>query len=875
MHHQGSTIPQSPSLPQNLSQYRASTKPRPNNHVRQSMSPPPPHRTNDQTTSNSIPPVPPLPEQIYIGKHRQMPSGPRAVPKPHFRSVSNSLDSIEGNTNNTTNASGNNKTPSEHFQPGVPKSSSSRSISSSYLPPKSTTATKKDNISPPKPRIPSSSIPPRLQPPPASTKAAPTNSARPLPRKQSNSDFHFPLPHVPASASKSNLSNQNYRQSLIHAHEFNSTPNLKDYSNEDKYTNLSSPQRPLNRPAHVHPQQPQYPHYYYVADSPQKRQQPKYSSQEDDLENSANTATHPVTRTRSKSTAAKQNQQAHQQWNVNDPINFNPPQVISSPKGGKNSVAATRRFLVSSPFSKSSSEQNTPTMSNNSSDGFDLAFDTTTATTTSGSLSIPQDSEEDPEIIEMMSKLVTTKPDDSSSKTRGPQPSDSTLPLAKNSMTPALATKNFKLNLYEKGEILDFRKVYFCGRPDAKKISGDIKRSVNNYGFDDDKGDYKVVSGDHLAYRYEILGVLGKGSFGKVLKCVDHKSGKLVAVKMIINRKRFHMQALVEADILKSLAKGDPDDRYRLIRYTDHFNFRDHLCISTELLGINLYELIKYNGFKGLPLKLVKSFTKQILEGLEFLASKSIIHCDLKPENVLISDTENGKVKIIDFGSSCYESERVYTYIQSRFYRSPEVILGMAYNEQIDIWSLGCIVSELLTGRPLFMGENEHEQIACVMEIFGVPDKAMISRCTRRKLFFDSMGNPRPNTINGQSASNTTTQSISKKKRYPNTRTLEQELKNSDQILVDFLTNFLAWNPKRRITAKKALQHEFITGVHNNTNYSSPVPYPPQQYNLPTPQMATTPENLKQHRYSGGGYKASPRQMKLRSTPNLTLVNGK
>ena len=122
-------------------------------------------------------------------------------------------------------------------------------------------------------------------------------------------------------------------------------------------------------------------------------------------------------------------------------------------------------------------------------------------------------------------------------------------------MTPSVAAKTHRLNMYERGEILDYRNVYFCGRSDAKKISGDIRHASNNYGFDDNNGDYQVVKGDHIAYRYEILGVLGKGSFGKVLKCIDHKSGKLVAVKMIINRKRFHMQALIEADILRALSQ--------------------------------------------------------------------------------------------------------------------------------------------------------------------------------------------------------------------------------------------------------------------------------------------------------------------------------
>lgn len=123
------------------------------------------------------------------------------------------------------------------------------------------------------------------------------------------------------------------------------------------------------------------------------------------------------------------------------------------------------------------------------------------------------------------------------------------------SMTVSLAVKTQSLNLYEKGEILDFREVFFCGRKGCQKVNGDLTASAINFGFDDDKGDYQLVVGDHLAYRYEILGLLGKGSFGQVAKCVDHKTGVLVAVKIIRSKRRFHSQALVETKILNDLKK--------------------------------------------------------------------------------------------------------------------------------------------------------------------------------------------------------------------------------------------------------------------------------------------------------------------------------
>lgn len=242
------------------------------------------------------------------------------------------------------------------------------------------------------------------------------------------------------------------------------------------------------------------------------------------------------------------------------------------------------------------------------------------------------------------------------------------------------------------------------------------------------------------------------------------------------------------------------------------------------------------------------------------MASRTIIHCDLKPENILLCDPERGGVKIIDFGSSCYESEKVYTYIQSRFYRSPEVMLGMVYNKQIDIWSLGCIVSELITGRPLFIGENEQEQIACIMEFFGVPDRAMISRCSRRKVFFDSLGNPRPYKAS------------SSKKRLPNSRTLARELKTNDGVLIDFVSAFLEWNPRKRITASQALRHEFITGVRparpQMRSASSIASLKGDVADIMAGSAYPPLRDSQDIRGSGLGivsYKASPRQMQMRT----------
>lgn len=177
----------------------------------------------------------------------------------------------------------------------------------------------------------------------------------------------------------------------------------------------------------------------------------------------------------------------------------------------------------------------------------------------------------------------------------------------------------------------------------------------------------------------------------------------------------------------------------------------------------------------------------------------NIIHCDLKPENILLKDLNRSSIKVIDFGSSCYQSKRVYTYIQSRFYRAPEIILGISYGTSIDMWSFGCILAELYTGAPLFPGESEGEQILCMMEVLGVPPESVLERATRKRLFFEITGSPK--LIKNSRG----------KLRQPGSKSLKEVLKGADRNFVELVGRCLEWDPNFRIQPKEALGHAWIT----------------------------------------------------------------
>ena len=221
--------------------------------------------------------------------------------------------------------------------------------------------------------------------------------------------------------------------------------------------------------------------------------------------------------------------------------------------------------------------------------------------------------------------------------------------------------------------------------------------------------------------------------------------------------------------------------------------------MTAELLSHNLYDLLKSTEYSGLKMDVIWKITIQILHALRDLESENIIHCDLKPENILLKNSKQCRIKIIDFGSSCYVGKTIYTYIQSWFYWAPEIILGAPYDRSIDMWSLGCIIAELYNGFPLFSGDTEQEQLSLVMQVWGYPPLDLIQMSKRKDLFFDQMGHAHP-----------ISDSQTNEPLIPNSKAMSSLIVSEDRNFIKFIDACLHWDPKLWLTPSEALRHEWI-----------------------------------------------------------------
>ncbi|XP_072369063.1 homeodomain-interacting protein kinase 4-like [Scyliorhinus torazame] len=334
---------------------------------------------------------------------------------------------------------------------------------------------------------------------------------------------------------------------------------------------------------------------------------------------------------------------------------------------------------------------------------------------------------------------------------------------------------------------------------------------------------------------YDVIAILGKGTFGEVTKCWKRASGHFVAIKIIRNYTFRKGVIKCELKMLRMLGSVD-SDRFHIVRFFESFNDDTKLCLVFELLEQSLYEYQKDNSFLPLPIRHIRSITKQLLIALQKLKELSIVHTDIKPENIMLVEQAQFpfKVKVIDFGSACILSEIQQIkgpYIQSRFYRSPEILLGLPFCEKLDMWSLGCVMAELHLGWPLYPGTNEYDQIRYIVEMQGLPSDHLLEVASKTHHFFKKARQPNSTyqwtlkTVDEYQAETmvqpleTRTKTMhsldhlvainSSKTMFPD-RELKAELFDQ-QTMVALIKKILTFDPGQRIAPNVAIKHPFLT----------------------------------------------------------------
>jgi len=270
---------------------------------------------------------------------------------------------------------------------------------------------------------------------------------------------------------------------------------------------------------------------------------------------------------------------------------------------------------------------------------------------------------------------------------------------------------------------------------------------------------------------------------------------------------RMPVQSLDEIKLLKYINSAGDVHKNHVLEMYDYMYHREHLFIVTELLRDNLYEFSKYNRESGgepyFTLPRLQRISTQILSALAFIHSLGVIHCDLKPENILIKSYSRCEIKVIDFGSSCYITDHLTSYVQSRSYRAPEVMLGCPYGRRVDIWSLGCIIAELWTGDVLLQNDSIPTLLARIIGIIGPFPRELLEEGRYTDKYFT-----RNYTLYEKIPDSNNYAFL-----YPKKTSLQHRMHCSDDHFLSFLHYLLTIDPAERPTSKEALRHPWITKV--------------------------------------------------------------
>ncbi|CAH0552554.1 unnamed protein product [Brassicogethes aeneus] len=340
---------------------------------------------------------------------------------------------------------------------------------------------------------------------------------------------------------------------------------------------------------------------------------------------------------------------------------------------------------------------------------------------------------------------------------------------------------------------------------------------------DDEEGHLIYRSGDILQDRYKILGTLGEGTFGKVVKVKDLEMDHSMALKIIKNVEKYREAAKLEINVLEKLADKDPESIHLCVKMLDWFDYHGHMCIAFEMLGLSVFDFLKDNNYQPYPLEQVRHIGYQLCYSVKFLHDNKLTHTDLKPENILFVDSEfdlvyNSKkrrdvkrvkrtdVRLIDFGSATFDHEHHSTIVSTRHYRAPEVILELGWSQPCDVWSIGCILFELYLGITLFQTHDNREHLAMMQRILGeIPVR--MARKTKTKYFYRGKLEWDEKSSAGRYVRDNCKPLMSYLQRY------KQHDDTEHNYLFDLIFKMLEYEPSERISLKEAMLHPFFEKI--------------------------------------------------------------
>uniref|UniRef100_A0A8C7U962 Serine/threonine-protein kinase PRP4 homolog n=1 Tax=Oncorhynchus mykiss TaxID=8022 RepID=A0A8C7U962_ONCMY len=365
----------------------------------------------------------------------------------------------------------------------------------------------------------------------------------------------------------------------------------------------------------------------------------------------------------------------------------------------------------------------------------------------------------------------------------------------------------------------DMFAAYDSARLRAAGIGKDFKENPNlRDNWTDAEGYYRLNIGEILDKRYSVYGYTGQGVFSNVIRARDvARASHEVAIKIIRNNELMQKTGLKELEFLKKLNNADLEDKFHCLRLFRHFYHKQHLCLVFEPLSMNLREVLKkYGKDVGLHIKAVRSYSQQLFLALKLLKRCNILHADIKPDNILVNESKT-ILKLCDFGSASHVAENDITpYLVSRFYRAPEIIIGKPYDYGIDMWSVGCTLYELYTGKILFPGKTNNHMIKLAMDIKGKMPNKMI----RKGVFKDQHFDQNLNFLYTEVDKVTEREKVTVISTINPTKELLADMVGCQRLpedqrkkvaqLKDLLDLTLMLDPAKRISINQALQHPYI-----------------------------------------------------------------